>query len=88
MAKFYVGQRVRVKYALTTQGKVCIHKEAIVKSELDMTGYHDLEVIGAPHPKAGYWLARPDQLEPATDSYDVVSWESCAWMPDHLREVA
>lgn len=24
-------------------------------------------------------------LEPATDSYDLASWDTCIWKPEHLR---
>lgn len=29
--------------------------------------------------------ANSEELEPATDSYDVVSWDTCVWKPEHLR---
>lgn len=89
MTTFFVGQRVRIKYAMAV-GASCVGKEATVLSRLDLNGVLDIAVDGVPPPWGVCWTAIPDQLEPLTDSYTLVSWESMRelWMPEHLREVA
>ena len=93
MAKFYVGQRVRIKW--------CDHhpeiagKEGMIIGKFHIKG-HDWEVApdcwGSSRSPSGVGIFAPvsDQLEPITDSYDLVTWESMRdlWVPDHMREQA
>ena len=95
MTVFRVGQRVRIKYSADGRTDT-VGKEATVLNPCIETKFGpefhvliDIDGLLAPL-KGGGWVATPDQLEPLTDSYDLVSWESMRelWMPEHLREVA
>ena len=86
MSRFYVGQRVRIKYNKFPVGAVCVGKEATVTSV--MPDLYGIDVDKTPCPNPLGWLADPDQLEPLTDSYDKTTWDQCVWMPEHLRSTA
>lgn len=91
MSRFYVGQRVRIVGA--GESKFLIGKEAIIRA-IDVMAYsrakggwyvgHETDAIN----HAGVtFVGYPYQLEPITDpGRELVSWESCAWKPEHLRE--
>lgn len=90
MTIFRVGQRVRIKYTACGISKH-VGMEATVTDPVLDDGRVEIEIDDSrsPHP-SGLWAAHPEQLEPLTDSYDLVSWESMRdlWVPEHLREVA
>lgn len=93
MSRFRIGQKVRIVSAETAYGRSFVGREGFVVS---MMSGCDLDTD---RPRLGYgldicpierhdgtWMTWADwQLEPATDSYDVVSWQDCAWKPEHLR---
>ena len=101
MTTFRIGQRVRIKWSdgwpelAGEQGTiVCRTSDGGIRgiSEWnvapDAWGTHV-----APHPsKNGAALFGPnsEQLEPLSDSNELVSWESMRdlWVPEHLREAA
>ena len=89
MSKFRVGQRVRVKYAETPLGKTFIGKVGVVDAvEIRpwwKHTYHGLDIAPICYRGDGLFGWTEDQLESATDSYDVVSWDACVWKPEHLR---
>lgn len=93
MSKFYVGQRVRVVFARTAEGRLFVGKEATVTSVWYGIGYdsrtlrhgYGLDIRPVMHDGKAWIYWSDDQLEPATDSYDVVSWKDCVWQPEHLR---
>lgn len=101
MSRFFLGQRVRIKWSVTwpwlagTEGlivdfanpKRCVkgHKgDWIVTPD----GYDGPRLPDADS-EVGYSTFAPtsEQLEPLTDSNDLVSWESMLdlWVPEHLR---
>lgn len=88
MSRFYVGQRVRIVGAHVS--KFLIGQEARVLA-LNTGGWSEQtgDYIGiktdAINIKDRYFVALPGQLEPITDSYDVTSWDTCVWKPEHLR---
>ena len=86
MARFYVGQRVRIVFARYAHGRCCVGLETVVDGFLD-DGRAKL-TKGLPNPSpAKFWNAFTDQLEPLTDpGREVVSWSECVWKPEHLRE--
>lgn len=91
MRTYRIGERVRIVRATHPEH---VGKEATVVSALaphpDHGAYlvHDLLVDNMPskHPTRE-WLAQPDQLEPLSDSNQLVTWESMRelWMPDEVR---
>ena len=101
MTTFRIGQRVRIKWSLgwpELAGETGTIVERSPNSGIrggsewnvapDAWGTHVSPRRGL---GGGAWFApNSDQLEPLTDSYDLVSWESMRelWMPEHLREVA
>lgn len=101
MTTFRVGQRVRIKWS-NGWPELAGETGTIVRRSIDggLTGRSEWSV--APDVWGTYIAPRPspngglgfgpssDQLEPLTDSYDLVSWESMRdlWVPEHLREVA
>lgn len=99
MARFYLGQRVRIKYsqdwpelaglAGTILGKPPVNAIALHGGYGDWVVRPDgFDSEFLKHP-AGMVMFCPyeDQLEPASDSYELVSWESMRdlWVPEHLR---
>ena len=100
MTTFYVGQRVRIKWSINfhelsgTLGTVISEFRMMKRKEGVYTGGYfcrpdvwDTDI--APGWESPF-APEPEQLEPATDSYDLISWESMRdlWMPEHLRESA
>ncbi|KAF1009513.1 MAG: hypothetical protein GAK28_00151 [Luteibacter sp.] len=80
MSRFYVGQRVRIKYAYTAEGEKCVGRQASILGLFeDGRFWVDVESICCPN--GGKWRAYGDQLEPITDSYDKVEWSECLWRP-------
>ena len=88
MSKFYVGQRVRVVAVQQDIFSHLIGKQGAV-NELDCTsslGHRGL--VGVTIDSDSNWCFFSHQLEPLTDpGREVVSWETCEWKPEHLREV-
>lgn len=88
MSRFYVGQRVRIA--------ITINFHAMKGMEATITGMSiesddwqvDIDGVGQFAPDGHLWSAYSWQLEPITDSYDVVSWNDCVWQPEHLRAAA
>lgn len=101
MARFYVGQRVRIKYSLgwpelagkegTIVGKP---EDGGIRGGSEWTVAPDVwgTYVAPQMSSKGGKIFGPnsDQLEPITDSYDLASWESMRdlWVPEHLREDA
>jgi hypothetical protein len=92
MTTFYVGQRVRIKRAETIEGSFYVGKEAVVTEfyphfDGDLYG---LDICPMDSDMDSVWGWTPDQLEPLTDSYELVSWESMRdlWVPEQLRVAA
>lgn len=84
MSKFRVGQMVRIRYSK--------HRPDYIGMETTITGapehcarYDGDFWIGYPVAIDPNFFPRELYLEPATDSYDVVSWDACVWKPEHLR---
>lgn len=91
MARFFKDQRVRIvwaeyhpenvgkeakfsEYLHTPKGYKCLNGE-ISPVDCDcIIILHGKRVAG-----------RSSQLEPITDSYDLASWDTCIWKPEHLR---
>ena len=105
MTAFYVGQRVRIKWSVgwpELAGQVGTITQAAAWGPCmgQQEGRRGWEVAPdswgsyrAPHKGllgGNAFCALPDQLEPLTDSNQLVTWESMRdlWMPEHLREVA
>ena len=89
MSRFYVGQRVRiVGRDYFGKGENPSGLEAVISQG---PGSFLGPCTGRPYT----WIVRTttgreiwansSDLEPATDSYDVVSWKDCVWQPEHLR---
>jgi len=102
MTRFYVGQRVRIKWSYSwpelagKQGIVTGFVDKIspisgLNCEYAVTpdGYESNRL---PHKnsKTGFHRFCPnrDQLEPITDTYDKTSWDKCVWKPEQLRTEA
>lgn len=84
MSRFYVGQRVRIKFATTDDGVPCVGREATIASPAQDDGRYHLDVDGLKPPSGkAFWRALPEQLEPLTDSYDKTEWKDCLWQPEH-----
>jgi hypothetical protein len=88
MATFRVGQRVRVKSAVYPNAVATVTSELHLTDEGELG--HRIDVDGIPPPfPVKYWTATPDRLEPLQpERNQTVAWSECAWMPEHLREVA
>lgn len=92
MSKFRVGQRVRKvcgKRGIGATGTVLAFVEA-------SAAYPDFTMLvrcdeswpcanESIRPASAPAHCDPAHWEPATDSYDVVSWDACVWKPEHLR---
>ena len=90
MSAFYVGQRVRIVSVDYAESLFLVGREGVVNkldciNDLDKTGYTGVTVAGDAN-----WCFLPHQLEPISDSNQLVSWESMRdlWVPEHLREAA
>jgi hypothetical protein len=96
MSRFYVGQRVRIKWSSDhpelngTLGT--IRCAAFVVPHASRGTYIGHEVVTdlwgsstPPDDPRATFAPAVDQLEPLTDSYDVTSWDTCVWRPEHLR---
>ena len=93
MSRFYVGQRVRIVAAYTQRGIAEVGKEGVITgvrsgSEYRGPAIYSLDISPFELIDGGTYGLGEDQLEPATDSYDVVSWKDCVWQPEHLRAEA
>jgi len=86
MAKFFVGQRVRVVACDDLSWAHVIGSEGFV-NELDCTNMDDepgnVGVTIGGDDGFCFW---PWELEPATDANDKIEWSECIWAPEHLRE--
>lgn len=87
MARFYVGQRVRVVHCLDRELMQVIGKEGVV-NEINCVNEHGKKgLIGITIEEEHDWCFFPYQLEPLTNpGREVVSWDACAWKPEHLRD--
>lgn len=89
MSRFFVGQRVRIigcDDPEDLEAMALIGSEATVRAldifnELDEPGN-----IGVIVGNEDDWCFLPHELEPATFANEKISWEECAWCPEHLRE--
>ena len=81
MSKFYVGQRVRIVGYSDLAAKRFIGMETTVPGQAVNSALIPSNYVAIDD---GNWCFYDDQLEPITDCYDTVSWETCAWQPDHL----
>lgn len=103
MARFRIGMCVRIKYSIGwpelagEEGTIVEPSTIGVGPCLGRKGWRvSPDIWGsyrAPYESlygATYFCPIEDQLEPITDSYDLVSWESMRdlWVPEHLREDA
>lgn len=99
MNRFFVGQRVRIKWSeawpeLTGQeGKIVGPSKKRPNDDPrsewrvapDVWG---TEIAPPTATKSGKAFApMSSQLEPITDCYDKAEWSDCVWRPDHMREV-
>ena len=93
MAKFHVGQMVRVKFAETIEGNFYVGKKAVI-TEIDIDSaendLYGLDICPLEKDMDEIWGWGDHQLEPITESYALVTWESMRdlWVPDHMREDA
>lgn len=93
MARFYVGQRVRVRHDVGAPR--CAGREATIIGPLslgrggDGNGYWgypvDVDGVGRLTTLGVQMIALDWQIEPITDSNSVIAWSECAWKPEHLR---
>lgn len=100
MSKFRVGQRVRIKWSECWPDLA--GEEGTITSNCVEGGRwtglavpDGTNVVVAPDiwgtpigPDGSRFCPKTCQLEPATDSYDIVSWESCIWSPHRKEEAA
>lgn len=95
MSRFYVGQRVRLVRCVYDRRNV--GREALVKSNyfrpkgtITSLGplLYDTHYIVTCSGNGEEFIVAEWQLEPITDSYDVTSWDTCVWKPEHLRSTA
>ena len=91
MARFYVGQRVRVVvtyYKHGNKGKERIVQDILDGDEFTYTGCHRIgneNVIWFGDLLWGW----EHQYEPITDpGREVIAWSECVWKPEHLRTEA
>jgi hypothetical protein len=104
MTAFHVGQRVRIKWSVTWP--FLAGKEGLITGVSDPRDWtpgfrcdwlvtpdgFDSPRLPNPAAPSGFSNFGPlsEQLEPLTDSNELVSWESMRdlWVPEHLREAA
>lgn len=86
MAIFFVGQKVRI---IACDDPDWAHMVGMEGSVNDA----DCENLDSEWGNVGITVGDDDgfcfwpwELEPATDANDKVSWEECAWCPEHMRE--
>lgn len=80
MSKWRVGQSLRIRWVYQAKNCQDIGKTGVVDRPVYSEKFgHGVELSGF----TGWYM--DDQLEPATDSYDVTTWDSCVWRPEHLR---
>lgn len=98
MGRFYVGQRVRIKWSNhwpELNGSV----GTIIAPRDPFIPYKGTPGDWAVAPDAwgtamaplsasttGQFVPKEKQLEPATDANEKTTWEECAWCPEHMRE--
>lgn len=102
MSRFRIGMRVRIKYSYrwpelagtegtVVSGEYWVQRDTPAASgELAWMAYDVAPDSWGSHfsPDGDSSFApRSEALEPATDSYDVTTWDSCVWQPEHLRVV-
>lgn len=103
MSRFYVGQRVRIKWSIAwpelSRHIGTIEEAWVIPDDAPYGAGEKVWLVApdmwgssrAPEPKiinsyrATHFSPAEDQLEPITDSYDVTSWDTCVWKPEHLR---
>lgn len=98
MARFYVGQRVRIVKTyiwpelLGTEATILGGEEHVKNTVTgkEWFGYRiGPDVWGGSNifPNGNFLCARGECLEPITDANDLVTWESMRdlWVPEHLR---
>lgn len=91
MARFYVGQRVRI--IKTFQYPELLNKECTIigldekATMLDGRKYIGI-ALDCKSPTGRPIAALPEQLEPITDCYDLSTWDQCVWRPEHMRTEA
>lgn len=93
MSKFRVGQRVRLaRYPQGRENKfhLKLGEEGTVAGTpscpnkgFTLARGSDLSVVMDSVGRPG--MAPSYCFEPATDSYDVTTWDTCVWNPGHLR---
>ena len=83
MSRFYVGQKCRVSYVRNMEfncrsGQECVIARFIPPesngTDCFVRFMDGFEVAGG-----------TCQLEPITDSYNVTTWDTCIWKPEHLQ---
>ncbi len=88
MARFYVGQRVRIVGCEDKIGEKQIGREATVNELACMNMARESGYIGVTIDSIDDWCFLPEHLEPILDDGRQLStWSECAWQPPHLREV-
>lgn len=90
MAKFFVGQRVKLVRATNPQNNgmtgTIVRFEDTPLGTLAANGLTTIHCNCVVNYDADRMhFEHTDRLEPATDSYDVTTWDSCVWQPEHLR---
>lgn len=89
MSRFYVGQRVRIIGCHDgSKAAGLLGREAVVIGLDCVNSIGDPGYIGVSVNGDERWVFLSHQIEPITDSYDVTSWDTCVWRPEHLRIVA
>lgn len=87
MTRFYVGQRVRIvgiEYfgCLTSPRGLEAIVTGIGSFFGELSGINYTHEVSTGSRKI---LVNSYEIEPATDSYDLSTWDKCVWQPEHLR---
>lgn len=93
MARFHKGQRVKLvrpfypenmglegtflRYEFNRKGSLTV--DGFSKEDTDCIVLYDVDK----NPNGS--ITNSSRLEPITDSYDLASWDTCIWKPEHLR---
>jgi hypothetical protein len=99
MSKFYVGQRVRIRWCLSwpelagAEGVIVGRKTC---TDLKTWKLMDWEVApdawgdsSAPGSCGRYFAPSSDQLEPLQpERNQTIAWSECVWKPEHMRAEA